>query len=291
MRKKKVVAIFVLSMLAAMLSSAFTILSVRTSETSPIIMIIHPQNTTYTVSTGIPLTFTIDASIVWIGYSLNGQPNITITENITLPTLEDGWHSVVVYANTTYGELTASTVRYFTVDTTAPTGSIKINDGEVSTISTQVALSLSAEDATSGVAQMRFFYYNYTDWEDYSTSKFWVFNPGDGYKYIYVQFRDNAGLLSSPYRAHIFLGTAPVSDTTVPSAPVTITPEETPQPTPNTPEKGDAQKTPEEEKQLEETTPSPLSSQSLPDYVPELAGMIIVMLLVSAVTVLILRKR
>jgi len=277
--------------LIAAIFSTFTVKSVRTSETSPIITVIHPQNSTYTVNTGVPLTFTINGSVVWIGYSLNGQANVTITENVTLPALEDGWHNLIVYANTTSGESKASAVRCFTVDTTAPTGFMKINDGAVSTISTQVTLSLSAEDATSGVAQMRFFYYNYTDWEAYSTSKFWVFNPGDGYKYIYVQFRDNAGLLSSPYRAHIFLGTAPPSDATVPSAPVTITPEETPQPTPNTPLKDEAPKTPEEEKQPEKTTPSPLPSQSSPDCIPEVTGILVVMLLVSAVTALILRKR
>ena len=280
-----------LSLLVATIVSTFTVESVRTSETSPAITIINPQNTTYTVSTDIPLTFTSDASAVWIGYSLNGQPNVTITENTTLPSLVDGWHSVVVYVNSTSCESQASVVRCFTVDTTAPTGSIMINDGAVSTLSTQVMLSLSAEDATSGVAQMRFFYYNYSDWEDYSASKFWVFNTGDGYKYIYVQFRDNAGLLSSPYRDDIFLGTAPPSDTTVPSAPVMVTPEEPPKPTPNTPDKGEAQKTPEEENLPEETAPPPQTSQSLHDFVSEVAGMIVVILLVSAVTLLIFRKR
>ena len=225
-------------LLVATIVSSFTFESVRTSETSPAVNVINPQNATYTVGIGVPLTFTSDASAVWIGYSLNGLPNVTITENTTLPSLVDGWHSVVVYVNSTSGESQASVVRCFTVDTTAPTGSIMINDGAVSTLSTQVMLSLSAEDATSGVAQMRFFYYNYSDWEDYSASKFWVFNTGDGYKYIYVQFRDNAGLLSSPYRDDIFLGAAPPSDTTVPGAPVAVAPEEPPKATPNTSIKG-----------------------------------------------------
>ena len=43
------------------------------------------------------------------------------------------------------------------LDKTVPKGSIKINDGATSTTSTQVKLTLSSEDATSGVSQMRFF--------------------------------------------------------------------------------------------------------------------------------------
>jgi hypothetical protein len=206
MKKKPLVCIVVLLLIVSTLSPTFIAKSVSVSETIPSIIILSPQSKIYTVNDTIPLTFTISKSVFWIGYSLNRQPNVTITENMTLPGLADGWHSIVIYANDSSGKVEASAVRNFTIDTIAPTGSVTINGGAFSTMSTQVTLTISAEDATSGVAQMHFFYYNYTDWEDYATSKNWEFQAGDGIKYIYVQFRDNAGLVSGPYRDDIFLG-------------------------------------------------------------------------------------
>jgi hypothetical protein len=47
------------------------------------------------------------------------------------------------------------------------------------TTSTQVKLSLSPQDATSGVAQMRFFDRVYGDWEDYATSRLSTFKTGE----------------------------------------------------------------------------------------------------------------
>ena len=43
-----------------------------------------------------------------------------------------------------------------TLDTSAPTGSIVINGGDVYTSSTSASLSLTANDATSGVSQVRY---------------------------------------------------------------------------------------------------------------------------------------
>jgi len=87
--------------------------------TPPTIVILSPENTTYALSTGISLTFTLDEPAAWIGYSVNGQANVTLAGNATLPTLPDGWHHVTIYANDTFGNMGMNTV-YFTVDTTAP---------------------------------------------------------------------------------------------------------------------------------------------------------------------------
>ena len=54
-----------------------------------------------------------------MGYSLDGQSNVTITGNITLAGLADGFHLVVVYATDAYGN-TGSASRDFTVDTILP---------------------------------------------------------------------------------------------------------------------------------------------------------------------------
>jgi len=291
LENKAVLGIFLLLLLASMLLSTFIIHSVSVSGAIPAITILYPQSKIYTVNASIPLTFTIDEVADWIGYSLNGQPNETITENTTLPILSDGWHSVVVYANDSFNSMEASAVRLFTVDTIAPTGSITINDGALSTTSTQVTLSLSAEDDTSGVAQMRFFDFAYTDWEEYVASKYWNFKAGEGYKFIYVQFRDNAGLVSAPYRANIVLGTSTTLDSSAPHAPMPETPNEMPEEPPKNNEKYDDVKPPEEEKP--EVTASAPPSKSIPDLysTPEVAGLIVIILVVSATTVLLLRKR
>ncbi len=54
-----------------------------------------------------------------MGYSLDGQSNVTITGNTTLAGLADGFHLVVVCATDAYGN-TGSASRDFTVDTTLP---------------------------------------------------------------------------------------------------------------------------------------------------------------------------
>ncbi len=85
----------------------------------PTFTIVSPENKTYSTST-VPLTFTVDEPTVWIGYSLDGQMNETIAGNITLPTLPDGAHNIVVYANDTYSNMGESATVYFTIDTTKP---------------------------------------------------------------------------------------------------------------------------------------------------------------------------
>jgi hypothetical protein len=93
------------------------------------------------------------------------------------------------------------------VDTTAPTGSITINSGAPYTSSTSVTLELSAQDAGSGVFQMRISNdgTNWSDWEPYATSKAWTLTSGDGTKTVNVQYQDNAGNVSGSYTATIIL--------------------------------------------------------------------------------------
>jgi hypothetical protein len=85
----------------------------------PIISILSPENKTYPVN-DVSLTFTVDEPTDWMGYSLDGQTNVTITGNTTLIDLLDEVHYVAVYANDTAGNMRASSTVYFTVDTTPP---------------------------------------------------------------------------------------------------------------------------------------------------------------------------
>jgi len=85
-------------------------------DTIPTISILSPENKTYTAK-DVPLTFTVSESTSWIGHSLDGQANVTITGNKTLSDLSEGLHSLIVYANDTVGNMGASETAYFTIET------------------------------------------------------------------------------------------------------------------------------------------------------------------------------
>jgi len=84
--------------------------------TSPAISVLSPENKTYAVQ-DVSLTFTVNEATSWIGYSLDGQANVTITGNTTLTGLADGAHSLIVYGRDTTGNTGASGVIYFTIKT------------------------------------------------------------------------------------------------------------------------------------------------------------------------------
>jgi hypothetical protein len=85
----------------------------------PAICILSPENKTFAVN-HVPLIFTVNESLSWMGYSLDDQPNVTITQNTTLTGLLDGTHEVIVYANSTFGNMGASEMVYFADDTKPP---------------------------------------------------------------------------------------------------------------------------------------------------------------------------
>ncbi len=95
--------------------------SVNVTDPPPEVFVLSPENTTYSNSR-MPLILAINEPVDWIGYSLNGQANITIAGNTTLHYVPDGFHSIVVYASDLTGNIGISNVVNFTVeDTTSPT--------------------------------------------------------------------------------------------------------------------------------------------------------------------------
>ncbi len=96
--------------------------------TPPVITLLSPKNRTYT-SSFIPLTLTLNEPTSWVGYSLNGEANVTIMTgayyngivpfpsmiNTSLFGLSDGPHSLTVYANDTSGNMGSSDTVSFTV--------------------------------------------------------------------------------------------------------------------------------------------------------------------------------
>jgi len=88
---------------------------------SPTVMVSSPQNTTY-ASASVPLTFAVSEPAPWMGYSLDGQANVTITGNTTLAGLSNGSHSIVVYAVDAAGNMGSSAIISFVVDAASSNG-------------------------------------------------------------------------------------------------------------------------------------------------------------------------
>ena len=85
---------------------------------APEIVLLGMQNATYSGS--YLLNFTVSKPPVWIGYSLDGQDNITVTGNTTISGLTNGLHNMTVYAEDTVGNEGASEITYFSVEVPEP---------------------------------------------------------------------------------------------------------------------------------------------------------------------------
>ena len=165
---------------------SFSILDV----TPPTIEILSPENTTYTTNT-VDLTFTISEPAFWIGYSLDGQANITITGNTVLNGLAEGSHNIIVYANDTSGNMGFSNKVYFTIDTIPPTtsidlsGTLGLDDWYVS----DVIVTLTGVDVVSGV-YITVYSFDGVTWIIY-TGPFTIID--EGITTIHYNSTDNAG--------------------------------------------------------------------------------------------------
>ena len=114
-------------------TTTYGIWSIRTDEfgvgiefnfpdiVSPTVIIDSPTNQTYTTDYVI-LAFTVDENISWMGYSLDWQDNVSITETATTLTgLTDGSHSLIVYAKDDSENVGTSETIFFTVNVTDST--------------------------------------------------------------------------------------------------------------------------------------------------------------------------
>lgn len=78
------------------------------------IRIVMPGSTMYR-GTNITMTFSLDFSASWIGYSLDSQENVTIVGNINITDLSYGRHHIIVYANDTSGNMWSSVKVHFAI--------------------------------------------------------------------------------------------------------------------------------------------------------------------------------
>gem|GEM_PF-3890134 len=106
---------------------------------------------------------------------------------------------------------------YFVLDTTPPSGIVVINNNASYTNSLSVTLTLTYTDTLSGMKDMCISNngFVWSAWEQPAQTKQWQLDAGDGTKYVYVKFRDNA---NNTYIA----GDSIVLDTAPPGCSITI---------------------------------------------------------------------
>lgn len=102
----------------------------------------------------------------------------------------------------------------FTIQITknhAPSGSIIVNGGQISTSSINVTLTLTATDLEGEAIEMRFSNdgITWSSWESKISTKSWTLSHGEGSKTVYMQLRDTAGNISNTFSDTIVLDTTP----------------------------------------------------------------------------------
>ena len=164
------------------------------------------------------INMTPDPSSVGTYYRINGGATQTVNGNGQPLIITEGENNTLEYWSVdAFGneESPHNTLTQIKLDTTAPTGSVQINNGAVYTNSTTVTLALTSADVLSGVYQVRLSNDGIWDtdpWETPSPTKNWTLTFGDGERTVYYQVKDNAGLVST-YNASIILdATIPVSN-------------------------------------------------------------------------------
>ncbi len=121
------------------------------------------------VNEGLLLSFDSYPDLKSISYSLNGQNNILKSGNTTIPMPYDGTYKIQVFGSDYIGASYQSNIRYFSVDSTAPTSSIfYVPHSGTNIVNKSTVFILSADDGTgSGVSVIRY-KINNSGWFDYS---------------------------------------------------------------------------------------------------------------------------
>jgi N-acetylneuraminic acid mutarotase len=84
------------------------------ATTPPEMSFLSPLNQTY-YNSSVSLVFTVDKPVNWMGYSLDGKDNVTITGNTTITGLSAGLHNITVYAKDEFENIGASEPISFSV--------------------------------------------------------------------------------------------------------------------------------------------------------------------------------
>jgi N-acetylneuraminic acid mutarotase len=79
--------------------------------TKPSVSFLSTANATY-YATDVPLVFSLNRHVDWMGYSLDGAENITIEGNSTVTGMSEGYHTVTVYVNNTFGDCASQSIDF-----------------------------------------------------------------------------------------------------------------------------------------------------------------------------------
>ncbi len=86
---------------------------------APEINVTCTENATYTDN--FPLNFIVNKPFSWVGYSLDGAGNVTVSGNTTISGMPAGMHTVTVYVRDVYGfEGASKTITFTTTTQTTP---------------------------------------------------------------------------------------------------------------------------------------------------------------------------
>jgi hypothetical protein len=143
------------------------------------------------------------------GTNFSPPETYTTTKAWTLTT-GDGQKTVYVKFKDSAGNWSAAYNNTIILDTSAPTGSITINNNAQYANSPQIVLTLSAADNSTGIDKMCFSNdnVNWSSPESYNVTKNWNITIGDSEKTVYVKFSDRVGNWSRTYSDVIILDTA-----------------------------------------------------------------------------------
>jgi N-acetylneuraminic acid mutarotase len=114
----------------------------------PKVVVTSPQNRTYQQVT---VSFVLNRDASWMGYSIDNGINITITSEVKLTELSQGTHQIRIYANDSAGNMGASDIVYFSIDTIAPDIRI-LNPANQSYGATDVQLQFIVDDLNATLA-------------------------------------------------------------------------------------------------------------------------------------------
>jgi hypothetical protein len=134
-------------------------LAKKTARALPIILILSPESMRYNI-TSVPLTFTVDQTTSWMGYSLDGQSKTTVSGNTTLTDLAIGIHNIIIFANNTANMMGASSLIFLTV---APLDITNVSQNPTATDVFPidvVNVNATITDSVSTVAQVSLNYTN-----------------------------------------------------------------------------------------------------------------------------------
>jgi hypothetical protein len=93
--------------------SATAVISFTVDRTAPTVSVLPPENASS--NSAIPLYFTVNKVCSKIAYSLNGQQNVTVSGNSTIPHLSAGQYNVTFYVWDSAGNVGTSETANFTV--------------------------------------------------------------------------------------------------------------------------------------------------------------------------------